>query len=292
MGMFFTDKTYIEELGIKGGPQQGDTDEEETKEEPVPEDDEEETVPEDDGDEEEPVPEGDGDEEETVPEGDDDEEETVPENDDENEEPVPEDDEEESVPEGDDEEEPAPEGEENNSTGQTTTVGSTGGGAPSGGGESAPEGDGEEGLEEPEPEEGEEGEEDEEPEEGDSDGDGEADSVDGDNIQAMEDEIFSSLSPAQKLIKISELKGSFSKLYRSCDMIFNKLDTIPKSDDNLLVLERVTNTLSDLKQYIEHYLMYTFDTKTYLENETNLQKYISIFNAVKEIFAQISKQKA
>ena len=107
----------------------------------------------------------------------------------------------------------------------------------------------------------------------------------------MEDEIFSSLSDPQKLIKISELKGSFSRLYRSCDDVLNNIDNITKTDENLLVLERVTNTLNDIKSYIEHYLMYTFDTKTYTENTVNLQKYISIFNAVKDIFKEIAKQK-
>ena len=120
----------------------------------------------------------------------------------------------------------------------------------------------------------------------------ENDSTSEENIKAMEDEIFSSLSEPQKLIKISELKGSFSRLYRSCDDILTNIDNIPKSDENLLVLERVTNTLTDLKVYIEHYLMYVFDTKTYTENEANLQKYISIFNAVNEIFKEIAKQKA
>lgn len=266
MAIFYTNKTYVEELGIKGGPQQGDTEEEvtPTEEEPNPEGD--------DTTEEEPTPEGDDTEEEPNPEGDNDtEEEPNPEGDDTTEE--------EPNPEGGNttEEEPAPEDDGNDID------------TPDNGGESSGEGDSDD-LETPD--DGEEESDEESSEEGDEDGDGEADSVDTDQIKAMEDEIFSGLSDAQKLIKVSELKGSFSKLYRSCDMIFNKIDIIPKSDDNLLVLERITNTLSDLKQYIEHYLMYTFDTKTYLENETNLQKFISIFNAVKEIFAQISKQKA
>ena len=117
------------------------------------------------------------------------------------------------------------------------------------------------------------------------------DPISQEKLKGMEDEIFSSLSEPQKLIKISELKGSYSRLYRSCDDILTNIDNIPKSDENLLVMERVTSTLSDLKVYIEHYLMYTFDTKTYTENETNLQKYISIFNAVKDIFREINKQK-
>lgn len=268
MAFFYNNKKYITELNIDGKPadeEENKNNEDELDEEPTPTDNDNEGGDPDELDEE-PTPTDGGDPDEL------------------DQEPTPIDNN-----EGEDNNEPTG-GDYNGGGGSSGANTDTSNEIPSDGEESdTSNGDteGNEGsdngeeLEEPEPEEG--------SEEGEPTGDGTSNDQ---SIKSMEDEIFSSLSEPQKLIKISELKGSFSKLYRSCDDVFSKIDSIPRTDENLLVLERITNTLSDLKVYIEHYLMYTFDTKTYTENEVNLQKYISIFNAVKEIFKEISIQKA
>ena len=110
-------------------------------------------------------------------------------------------------------------------------------------------------------------------------------------LSDMEDTIFSSLSPEQKTIKVLELKGTFVTLFNSCDDILEKIELIPKDNGVIDTFEKITDTLIKLKTYIEFYLSKTFDTKSYLENEVVLQKYTTIFNAVKEVFKEISKRK-
>lgn len=109
-------------------------------------------------------------------------------------------------------------------------------------------------------------------------------------LSDIEDTIFSSLSPEQKSIKVIELKGSFTSLYKACDDVLEKVNIIPKDNATIDVYERIVITLSDLKQYILYYVTNTFDTKSYLENEVILQRFITMFNAVKEVFKDISKK--
>ena len=128
----------------------------------------------------------------------------------------------------------------------------------------------------------------------DSTDDGDMENFDDDKIKTlsdMEDTIFSSLSPEQKTIKVLELKGTFVTLFNSCDDILEKIELIPKDNGVIDTFEKITDTLIKLKTYIEFYLSKTFDTKSYLENEVVLQKYTTIFNAVKEVFKEISKRK-
>ena len=110
-------------------------------------------------------------------------------------------------------------------------------------------------------------------------------------LSDLEDSIFSSLTPEQKAIKVVELKGSYVELFKACDDILEKINLIPKENSTIEVFENITNTLLDLKTYIEYYISRTYDTRSYLENEVTLQKYTTIFNAVKEMFKEISKRK-
>ena len=110
-------------------------------------------------------------------------------------------------------------------------------------------------------------------------------------LSDLEDNIFSSLTPEQKAIKVVELKGSYVELFKACDDILEKINLIPKENSTIEVFENITNTLLDLKTYIEYYISRTYDTRSYLENEVTLQKYTTIFNAVKEMFKEISKRK-
>ena len=106
----------------------------------------------------------------------------------------------------------------------------------------------------------------------------------------MEDEIFASLNTAQKTIKVAELKGTFSALYRSCDETLDKVSKLPNTKETAMVYNNVTNRLMDLKKYLEFYITYTFDTKTYLENQAIYQKYLVIYSAIKEALCTVDKK--
>jgi hypothetical protein len=112
-----------------------------------------------------------------------------------------------------------------------------------------------------------------------------------DELQQLEDDLFSNLNDGQKKIKIVELKTLFVKMYHDADELINKINKIPKTEDNINILERIINTLSELKSNIEFYMVNTFKTLTYIQNSINLQKNMAIFNAIKEIFKEIEKKK-
>lgn len=268
MSIFFNKTNIINELGVKGGAQLED-DENKNTDNPENQDDNTDNPPEDGENNDAPPEDNEGEENTDTPPDD-------PENND-----VPPEDN-----EGDNNTDNPPEEGEDNDTNvlpdDNTSDNNT---------ETPPE-DGENNDMPPEDNEGEEG--GEEPEGDESTDDGDMDNFDDDKektLSDIEDSIFSSLSPEQKAIKVVELKGSFVELFKACDDILEKINLIPKENSTIEVFEKITNTLLNLKTYIEYYISRTFDTKSYLENEVILQKYITIFNAVKETFKEISKRK-
>jgi hypothetical protein len=108
-------------------------------------------------------------------------------------------------------------------------------------------------------------------------------------LSDAEKEIFDNLSPEQQIIKVGELKGLYSKLYYSIDDIYNKLNSVDNiKPDAAKIVTRLSNTLDELKSYIEDYLSKTFDTKSYIENMVIYQKYLVIFNSVNKVLEKIN----
>ena len=62
---------------------------------------------------------------------------------------------------------------------------------------------------------------------------------------------------------------------------------IRRDEETIQIVEYISNTLIDLKEYVHDYISKVFDSKTYIENLSQLQKYIMIFNAINKVFEQI-----
>lgn len=131
--------------------------------------------------------------------------------------------------------------------------------------------------------------------EGDTDDEGEDDSSSEDTeskLKELEGEIFDNLSPEQKQIKIDELKRCYQELYERCDNIIELLNDAKAPDENTSkVFEYINNNLVDLKQYIYDYFSYTFDTKTYLENNAQYQKHLVVLNSFDDILKELREGK-
>ena len=50
------------------------------------------------------------------------------------------------------------------------------------------------------------------------------------------------------------------------------------------------NSLEDLQKYIKDYLLNIFDSKTYIKDMTELQKYIAVLDTVNNVFEEIQKE--
>lgn len=106
-------------------------------------------------------------------------------------------------------------------------------------------------------------------------------------LRALEKSIFDQLSPEQQAAKLKELKSLFSDTYKKSQDIMNMITSAEKDPRHAKVYEYVINTLSDLQKFIRDYLANMFDSKTYIENMTELQKYLTLLDTINNLFADI-----
>ena len=106
-----------------------------------------------------------------------------------------------------------------------------------------------------------------------------------DNEDKQKDrEIFDSLSPQEQKLKIVKLKQSYMDLYSRCDQIIEKYDAVGVEFDNLAdVIKGSLNALYSLKEMISHYLLYLFDSKSYIENDITFNRFLTAMNQIKLI---------
>ena len=113
----------------------------------------------------------------------------------------------------------------------------------------------------------------------------ETQNVDVDNAAKKKDrEIFDTLSPQEQKIKTVKLKELFMDLYNRCDQIMDKYDSIGVDYEDLgLPIHKSIEALYGLKQMISTYLLYLFDSKTYIENDIQFNRFLTALNQIKLI---------
>lgn len=108
-------------------------------------------------------------------------------------------------------------------------------------------------------------------------------------LQALEKSIFDQLSPEQQQAKIKELKDLFITAHEKCQEVINMVSNSEKDPQQAKIYDYIVSRLTDLKTYITDYMKDIFDSKTYLENMTEFQKYLTVFDTIKNIFNEINK---
>lgn len=106
-------------------------------------------------------------------------------------------------------------------------------------------------------------------------------------VQANTD-IFSSLTAEEQQIKIKELKKLYNDLYCSCDDLTEKINDINTDQDNLELVTRVSMTMYSLKQYISDYVSNVFASKSYIENDVQFNRFLSIVKSVTSIINDLN----
>lgn len=152
-----------------------------------------------------------------------------------------------------------------------------------GGEEEAPPEEDQEGEEAP-PEEGEEGEYGEEGYE--DDGYGEEEQED-DSLDSYEQDIFRDLSPEQMIIKNKELKAQFKSLNNIIFDSLEKLNNISHTSYDNTILDFVVRKLVELKDISRDYTVDAFNTKSYIENQIQLQKMVATFNRIVNLLSNV-----
>lgn len=154
-----------------------------------------------------------------------------------------------------------------------------------GGEEEVPPEEDQEGEEAP-PEEGEEGEGGEEDyedyEDGEYDEEGEEESLD-----SYEKDVFRDLSPEQMIIKNKELKAQFKSLNNIIFDSLEKLNNISHTSYDNTILDFVVRKLVELKDISRDYTVDAFNTKSYIENQIQLQKMVATFNRIVNLLSNV-----
>lgn len=108
-------------------------------------------------------------------------------------------------------------------------------------------------------------------------------------LKDIEKSIFDQLTPEQQAAKTKELKSLYNDTYNKCQTIVDMVSTAEKEPSQAKVYDYIINNLVDLQKYIRDYLDDIFDSKTYIENMTELQKYLAILDTINNVFEEIKK---
>ena len=109
-------------------------------------------------------------------------------------------------------------------------------------------------------------------------------------LKDIEKSIFDQLSPEQQKTKTMELKNLYNETYEKCQSIIDTISSIEKVPDQAKVYDYIVRNLTDLQRYIRDYLENLFDSKTYIENMTELQKYLAILDTINNVFKEMQKK--
>lgn len=109
-------------------------------------------------------------------------------------------------------------------------------------------------------------------------------------LKDIEKSIFDQLTPEQQKTKTMELKNLYNETYEKCQSIINTISNIEKVPDQAKVYDYIVRNLVDLQKYIRDYLENLFDSKTYIENMTELQKYLAILDTINNVFGEMQKK--
>lgn len=110
-------------------------------------------------------------------------------------------------------------------------------------------------------------------------------------IQDLENDLFSELTPAQIAIKQTELKTQFITLYGNIEKTIDRLAKVNRVEDNIKPLEFVTLKLMQLKDLVRDSLIESYDTRSYVENQIMLQRLMAIFATLMNIVEELAKGK-
>ena len=107
-------------------------------------------------------------------------------------------------------------------------------------------------------------------------------------LRELEDSLFNQLSPQQKKVKIKELKELYDIAYQKCANLIDLLNSSDKAQNQVKICDFVINSLTDLQKCIREYLINIFDSKTYIQNMVEFNKYLSVLNTVSNVIAELN----
>ena len=114
---------------------------------------------------------------------------------------------------------------------------------------------------------------------------------DAEELDQAEGEIFKDIKPEQMAIKIEELKQQYKKFNSVIVAAMEKLDDVSHTTYDDALLEFIARKLLELKELSRDYLLKTFNTRTYIQNQIELQRMIVAFNLVTNLISEIRQSR-
>lgn len=112
-------------------------------------------------------------------------------------------------------------------------------------------------------------------------------------LQELQQSAFSNLSEEQLRIRSNNIKQSFIDLHNDIVDLGDRLVVVNKNEDNIASVNFVTNSLNELKEMIVDAVSDSFDTRTLVENQVLLQRFIAHYGMLVHIIEKLpSKNKS
>jgi hypothetical protein len=108
-----------------------------------------------------------------------------------------------------------------------------------------------------------------------------------DELDQAEAEVFADLKPEQIAIKTEELKEQFKSFNDMIVDTLEKLDKVSKTSYDANMIDFVVRKLLELKDISRDSLVKAFKTRTYVQNQIELQKMIMTFNMLTNMISEI-----
>lgn len=106
-------------------------------------------------------------------------------------------------------------------------------------------------------------------------------------VEENQDDIFSDLKPEQMDIKTIELKNQFKNINSVVTASIDKINKISRNTYDGTLVEFIIRKLLQLRDYSRDYVIKTFKTKSYLENQVEFQRMMITFNLISNLFNNI-----
>lgn len=108
-------------------------------------------------------------------------------------------------------------------------------------------------------------------------------------LRDAEAKLFSDLTPEQIVIRNNELKNQYIELYKTIDRSLSRLGNMTKLNKNLPILDFTSKKLTELKTLVNDYIINTYNTNGYLENQVNLKHFLLVLSAVNDILKHVKQ---
>lgn len=111
-----------------------------------------------------------------------------------------------------------------------------------------------------------------------------------DDLKRQEEELYANLTPEQLDIKHKELKTQFLNMYDLIASLSEKINDAAVSEDSIGAVEYITTQLSELKEMLVDYINSVYQTKSYIENSINYNRFLAVLNGINKILDELTKK--